>query len=45
MQLEEKLMLSFVAFESEVDTLAPIHDVRKKALKSFEKLGFPTKKK
>jgi len=44
MQLEEKLMSSFVAFESEVDTLAPVHDVREKALKSFEKLGFPTKK-
>jgi Fe-S cluster assembly protein SufD len=44
MQLQEKLVSSFVAFESEVDTMAPVHDVRTQALESFEKLGFPTKK-
>ncbi len=44
MELKEKLVSSFLAFESTVDTKNPIHDIRTEAIKSFEAYGFPTKK-
>ncbi|WP_010522731.1 Fe-S cluster assembly protein SufD [Aquimarina agarivorans] len=44
MELKEKLVSSFLAFEAEVDTTNDIHDIRTEAIKSFEKYGFPTKK-
>ena len=46
MDLKEKLITSFLAFENKVSTdiEADIHDVRSKAFAHFEKNGFPTKK-
>lgn len=44
MDLKEKLVSSFLAFEQEVDTSSELHEVRSKALKTFEDKGFPTKK-
>ena len=44
MDLKEKLVSSFLAFEQEVDTSSELHEVRSKALKFFEDKGFPTKK-
>ncbi len=44
MDLKEKLISSFLAFENQVDIDSPIHDVRSEALKIFEEKGFPTKK-
>ncbi|SHM91700.1 Fe-S cluster assembly protein SufD [Polaribacter sp. KT 15] len=44
MELKDKLLSSYVAFENKVDTDSDIHDIRSKALQTFEKLGFPTKK-
>jgi Fe-S cluster assembly protein SufD len=44
MELKEKLISSFLAFENHVDIDSPIHDVRSEAIKIFEDQGFPTKK-
>ncbi|RKE98686.1 Fe-S cluster assembly protein SufD [Ichthyenterobacterium magnum] len=44
MDLKEKLVSSFLAFENRVDVETPIHDVRSEAIKTFEAKGFPTKK-
>ena len=44
MELKEKLVSSFLAFEETVDTNNAIHDIRTEGLKSFEKYGFPSKK-
>ncbi len=44
MELKDKLLSSYVAFENRVDTNSDVHEIRSKALKSFENLGFPTKK-
>jgi len=44
MELKEKLVSSFLAFENTVDIDAPVHDIRTQAIKSFEEKGFPTKK-
>lgn len=44
MELKDKLITSFFAFEEQVDVNAPIHGVRSEAIKDFEKLGFPSKK-
>ena len=44
MELKDKLVSSYVAFENRVDTNSEVHEIRSKALKSFEELGFPTKK-
>lgn len=43
MDLKEKFISSFIAFEQRVDTTTDLHDVRSEALKMFEKKGFPTK--
>tara|TARA_R110002050_G_scaffold148777_2_gene275101 strand:- start:440 stop:1753 length:1314 start_codon:yes stop_codon:yes gene_type:complete len=44
MELKEKLVSSFLAFENDVDVDAYVHDVRSEAIKIFEEKGFPTKK-
>ncbi|MEN9322751.1 MAG: FeS cluster assembly protein SufD [Bacteroidota bacterium] len=44
MDLKEKLISSFLAFEAQVDLNASVHDSRLEAIKCFETKGFPTKK-
>ncbi|MEW7289694.1 Fe-S cluster assembly protein SufD [Aquimarina sp. 2304DJ70-9] len=44
MELKDKLVSSFLAFENTVDIDAPVHDIRSQAIKVFEEKGFPTKK-
>ncbi|MGB3151361.1 MAG: Fe-S cluster assembly protein SufD, partial [Maribacter sp.] len=44
MDLKDKLISSFMAFENNVDVEHPVHDVRTEAIKNFEKKGFPSKK-
>ena len=44
MELKEKLVSSFMAFENTVDIDSPIHDIRTEAIKNFENEGFPTKR-
>ncbi len=44
MELKEKLLSSFMAFEEQVDVHSELHDVRTSAIKNFENKGFPTKK-
>ncbi|MCT4629793.1 Fe-S cluster assembly protein SufD [Winogradskyella sp.] len=44
MELKEKLVSSFMAFENTVDIDSPIHDIRTEAIKHFESEGFPNKK-
>ncbi|MGX7667923.1 Fe-S cluster assembly protein SufD [Flavobacterium pedocola] len=44
MELKEKLISSFMAFEEKVDVGTELHDLRTSALKNFESKGFPTKK-
>ncbi|MFV8374953.1 Fe-S cluster assembly protein SufD [Flavobacterium sp. LB1P71] len=44
MELKEKLLSSFMAFEERVDVHSELHDVRTSAIKNFEDKGFPTKK-
>jgi Fe-S cluster assembly protein SufD len=44
MDLKEKLVSSFLAFEDRIDADNQIHDIRNEAIKTFEEKGFPTKK-
>ncbi len=44
MELKEKLLSSFMAFEERVDVHSELHDIRTSAIKNFENKGFPTKK-
>ena len=44
MDLKEKLVSSFMAFEEQIDVHSKLHDVRTSAIKNFENKGFPTKK-
>jgi Fe-S cluster assembly protein SufD len=44
MELKDKLLSSYVAFENDIDTNSDIHEIRSEAFKNFEDLGFPTKK-
>ncbi|MFP9116837.1 Fe-S cluster assembly protein SufD [Flavobacterium sp. RNTU_13] len=44
MDLKEKLLSSFMAFEERVDVTSSLHDIRTEAIKNFEAKGFPTKK-
>jgi Fe-S cluster assembly protein SufD len=44
MELKEKLLSSFMAFEERIDVTSELHDVRTLAIKNFENKGFPTKK-
>ena len=44
MSLKSKLVSSYLAFDDHLDDNSPIHDIRKKAIDTFEEKGFPTKK-
>ncbi|HSJ11483.1 MAG TPA: Fe-S cluster assembly protein SufD [Gillisia sp.] len=44
MELKEKLISSFLAFEEACDVDSDIHNLRCDAIKEFEKIGFPSKK-
>jgi Fe-S cluster assembly protein SufD len=44
MDLKEKLVSSFLAFENGVDVDTYVHDIRSEAIKTFEDNGFPSKK-
>jgi len=44
MDLKEKLVSSFLAFENQVDVDAYVHGIRTEAIKTFENNGFPSKK-
>jgi Fe-S cluster assembly protein SufD len=44
MDLKEKLVSSFMAFEEQIDVHSTLHDTRTAAIKNFENKGFPTKK-
>jgi len=44
MDLKEKLVSSFLAFENSVDIDSYVHDVRSEAIKVFEDKGFPSRK-
>ncbi|MFV0565912.1 MAG: Fe-S cluster assembly protein SufD [Flavobacteriaceae bacterium] len=44
MDLKEKLISSFLAFENHIDTDTYVHNLRNNAIKVFEEKGFPTKK-
>ncbi|MCO6147603.1 Fe-S cluster assembly protein SufD [Flavobacterium sp. NRK1] len=44
MDLKDKLLSSFMAFEERVDVDSDLHDIRTRAIKNFETKGFPNKK-
>ena len=44
MNLKDKLVSSYLAFDDHLEDDSPIHEIRKKAIHTFEKKGFPTKK-
>ena len=44
MDLKDKLITSFMAFEDRVDVDNYVHDLRSEAIKIFEEKGFPSKK-
>ena len=44
MELKEKLLSSFLAFENQVDIDTYVHGIRSEAIKTFETKGFPNKK-
>ena len=44
MDLKEKLVSSYLAFENQVDIDSQVHDIRNEAFKTFEENGFPSKK-
>ncbi len=44
MELKDKLISSYVAFENGLNVDSEVHEIRSNALQNFEKLGFPTKK-
>ncbi len=44
MDLKDKILSSYVAFENNLDINSDVHEIRTEALENFEKVGFPTKK-
>jgi Fe-S cluster assembly protein SufD len=44
MDLKEKLLSSFMAFEEKIDVDTDLHNIRTEAIKTFEAKGFPTKR-
>lgn len=44
MDLKDKLISSFMAFENNIDVEHSVHDIRTAAMKNFETKGFPSKK-
>ena len=41
MELKEKLVSSFMAFEEQIDVNSDLHEARTLAIKNFEKKRFP----
>lgn len=44
MELKDKMLASFMAFEEKIKDNEDLHEVRNHAIKNFESKGFPTKK-
>ena len=44
MELKDKMIASFMAFEEMIAAHSELHDLRSDAIKNFENKGFPTKK-
>ena len=44
MSLKDKLVSSYLAFEDHLEEDSHVHEIRNKAIKTFEEKGFPTKK-
>ena len=44
MELKDKMLASFMAFEEKIQDNESLHEVRNHAIKNFENKGFPTKK-
>ena len=44
MEFKEKLLASHLAFEERIDFSDPVHQTRLKSLKTFEEMGFPSRK-
>jgi Fe-S cluster assembly protein SufD len=44
MDLKEKIVSSYFAFEDHLEDNSPLHDIRNEAIKIFEEKGFPSKK-
>lgn len=44
MNLKDKLLASFIAFENQVDLDHPVHEIRSDAIRNFELKGFPNRK-
>lgn len=44
MDLKDKLLSSYMAFEDKLDENSSLHEVRNQAIKNFETKGFPSKK-
>jgi Fe-S cluster assembly protein SufD len=44
MELKDKMLASFMAFEEKIDIQSELHEIRSNAIKNFENKGFPTKK-
>ncbi|GGH36560.1 Fe-S cluster assembly protein SufD [Mangrovimonas yunxiaonensis] len=44
MELKDKLVSSFMAFEDHLEASSPIHGIKNQAIKTFEQKGFPSKK-
>ena len=44
MDLKDKLLTSYIAFEDHLKENSPLHDLRSSAIKVFEEKGFPSKK-
>ncbi|WP_424492561.1 Fe-S cluster assembly protein SufD [Salinimicrobium sp. GXAS 041] len=44
MELKDKLLSSFLAFEEQVNMHSEVHDIRSRAIKDFDAQGFPSKK-
>ncbi|WP_322551089.1 Fe-S cluster assembly protein SufD [Flavobacterium psychraquaticum] len=44
MELKDKMIASFMAFEEKIAAHSELHDLRSDAIKNFENKGFPTKK-
>ncbi|HIB38032.1 Fe-S cluster assembly protein SufD [Mesonia sp.] len=44
MELKDKLISSFFAFEEQIDVNSEVHNIRSEAMKNFEVSGFPSRK-
>lgn len=44
MELKDKILSSFLAFEEQVNVHTDLHEIRSRAIKDFEIMGFPDKK-